>query len=409
MYELQPKYCSAFCTCSDPEFLLCEECLPKHSKKRTRKGHPVWLISDLHIYKDTRYFEQQEAFADLQEQTRKRVYDVDKAIAEYNALIEIIMKKIRVSGDIAIAQLTVFKTQLNTDMETSLEEVERTLAEPQPRFHSKYGSVFRALLEKPASFQLFTFHSPTCTVPPQSLISFQSTLRLPKQIMTEVRGEPRIAPAVPKIAPQPSQPPECHFDDKKEGAEAKYMELIQICTVHFPQSKQLAICHHNLDLMYKRVQLWKKAEKQLRQASLLYEKYFPKSWNDVICLTNVVDLYRRMKRYGVSEANFLKAVNLYKTHFPTDINYATCLNNLNYFTRIQIACRKLRLACQLDETYIPNHKNSANHLWNLGFLYEKLGQKTTARKRLESAFTRKSATKRVIKCQKEIRKLGSSA
>ena len=44
--------------------------------------------------------------------TRKRVYELDKAILEYNALIETTIKEIRTAGGKVIAYLAVVKGQL---------------------------------------------------------------------------------------------------------------------------------------------------------------------------------------------------------------------------------------------------------------------------------------------------------
>jgi len=119
------KTAELFCTCTGTEIFFCRECLFLHSQKRTRGGHPTWPISDLSIYQDHGYFDRQEAFCTVPAQAKQMVQEVDKAIEEYQALVDKVIEEILNSSQTIIAELMQVKAQLSTEVQTSLEEVEK--------------------------------------------------------------------------------------------------------------------------------------------------------------------------------------------------------------------------------------------------------------------------------------------
>jgi len=376
-----------FCTCTQPEVFLCEECSPNHSKKRTRSGHPTWPISDLLTYKDPGYFNRQEAFPKVQDQARQGVADVEKAILEYKSVVDKLIADILAIAEATVSDLVEVQAKLSKDVSASLEEVEGTLANTHPKLRSKYGPVLRALVEKPVTFQFFVFDSPTCAVPPQTLISFKSNLRLPKELLAEVQGEPRLTPAVPKV-----QLPPTFFDVKKETAkavEAHYLESIKICATHFPQSKEFAKCYHNLGCLYKDLQMPEQAEAQLKQAIQLYEVGFSQDLSYAKCLVTLGLFYWEMKKFRVSETHYLQALSILSSNYPETLDYANCLTNLGalYYdvTQYEQAETQLLQACQLYQCRYSGDINFASNLRNLGLLYEATGRTKHAAEKLKAA------------------------
>lgn len=63
-------------------------------------------------------------------------------------MVEVVIKEITGISGATIAKLVVIKTQLSEDVKAAIDEVEKTLAQPQLRLRTKYGPVLRALVEK---------------------------------------------------------------------------------------------------------------------------------------------------------------------------------------------------------------------------------------------------------------------
>lgn len=408
--ECKVRDAALFCTCTLPEVFLCEECSPNHSKKRTRSGHPTWPISDLLIYKDPGYFSRQEAFPKVQEQAKQGVVEVQKAIAEYKAVVDSLTADILAIAETTLAELIEIRDSLDKDVSASLEEVEGSLADPQPKLRSKYGAVLRALVEKPVPLHFFVFETPTCAVPPQSLIAFKPQLRLPKELLAEIQGEFRLTPAVPK-----RELPPTFFDVKKETAkmaEAHYLESIQICATHFPQSKEFAKCHHNLGCLYKDLQMNEQAEAQLKQAIQLYKVAFSNDLSYAKCLVTLGLFYWEIKKFRASETHYLQALSVLSTHFPETLDYANCLTNLGalYYdmTQYEQAETQLLQACQLYQRRYSGDINFASNLRNLGLLYEVTGRRKHAAEKLKAAiriYEQNGDEVRANRCKEALRQL----
>jgi len=164
----------------------------------------------------------------IREQARGKVARVDRAIEEYRAVVEKLVDDIMKTAGATVDQLVALKVQLGQDIEGGLEEVEKSLAEAEPRLRSKYGPVFRALVEKPAAFQLFSFSVPTCTLSVQSL-QLKYDLSIPKELYPGHREKLRITPAVPKVSQEAKSTVEIK---KKLGLSTA--ELLRTFNTRFP-------------------------------------------------------------------------------------------------------------------------------------------------------------------------------
>jgi len=409
--ECELRNAELFCTCTDKEIFLCAECFPNHSKKRNRKGHTTWSVSDLLVYKDPRFFDLHEGLSSIKEQAKLQVKEVDRAIAEYRCLVDRAVWEIKVASDQVIAELEEIKRKLSKDVDTAIEEVERTLSDPQPRLLSKYGLLFRALAENSVPFHLFAFTPPSCTMPSQSLISFQYTLTPLKDVLREAKKEPRITPAVPKLSLPPT-----YFDAKKETSEvaiAHYLHSIQTCTVHFPTSLEFATCHHNLGELYKDLNKCEQTQTHLTKAAKLYQAYFPTDYKHAKCLETLGLLYSDMKLFQDSETSFLRALSVYSTE--QHLHYATCLSNLGQLykemERWDKAEAKMRKAKQLFETYFPEELDFADNLWFLGILCKERKRKSEAIRNIQAAleiYQKGKKQRSINSCKLLLKELGQS-
>lgn len=359
-----------FCTCNDMETFLCPECFQKHSKLRSPKGHHTWPVSDLSTYKDSGCFDRQEAFPKVRKLAMKAVEEVDRAITEYSRMMEKVIWEITLHVKATNRQLKDLKEHLSEEVSDGLDEVLRTLMEPQPQLRSKYGPAFRALVEKLEPFQLFVFTVPSYPVSVKSLLTLQSSLRLPEELLAEIKPKPKPAPL------QPSPPPQTYFDAEKETsavAEAHYFESIQICAANFPNSQEFAMCYRNLGDLYKQLRRFEQAEMQYQQAISLYQARFSDSIEFARCLDLLGSLYREVKRYAESETSFLRALPIYSAHFPETIDYAICMHTLGLLyremQRWEQAEIQLIQAISLYQTRFPHTIDFAKCLAALGSLY----------------------------------------
>lgn len=346
--------------CTDQEIILCDQCLSKHTEQESQKGYLTRPPADLLSHKDPKCVSHQEALLTIQAQARQGVVEVDTAITQYRALVAQVLQEIQTSSERTIDQLIDIKTKLSADIEDALEEVEKTLDELQPKLHSKYGPAFRALVEKPEPFKLFMFTAPSCLASVKSLVTLQYSLLLPEELLESA----------------PSHPPQVNFlteHDTPCVAEAHYLESIQMCSVHFPQTLELAICYHNLGKLYQELHRLEQAEIQYQQAISLYQFHFPDSVEFANCLELIGSLYREMKRYVESEAIYLKAIPIYSSHFSQEFGYAICLANLGILykemQRYEQAEIQLLQAILLFQARFSRDLSFANSLKTLGDLY----------------------------------------
>jgi len=196
--ECKQKAPEVFCQCSAPESLLCMTCLGKHIVNNPRKGHENRPIDELLYYKIPGYFERldtrREALPRVKEQALGSVGEVDRALGEYTAAVEEVIgtytahcerdvaemelriaqlkaqtkstvRDLRAKSEEQIEKLKKLKRDLMAEVQTALEEVERTLVEDQPQLIGHYSSVLRQLTEASMPFQLFSYSIQTSAQP----------------------------------------------------------------------------------------------------------------------------------------------------------------------------------------------------------------------------------------------------
>jgi len=170
-----------FCPCTSPETLLCVHCVGLHFVKRGNKAHAVWLIAQLPYYKIPGYAERNEArieqFPQVRTQAVQQVALIDKAIEEFTEEIEMAIGELAQYRDNKVGELREMRAELSRDVESAIEEVERTLMEDQPVLTSRMGSAFRALTEHLQPVELFSYNLTTSST--QAVVTLNSRLHPP--------------------------------------------------------------------------------------------------------------------------------------------------------------------------------------------------------------------------------------
>ena len=198
------KTAEVFCPCLRPVILLCATCVSHHLIKNQGLLHTTWTLDKLPHANVPGLLERLQqrtgALVQVRGHAWNSVEEVDKAISQYGKSVQqvidghttkteleildmqkrieqTILKAKKVIRDISVQsqrqteELQRMKTELTEEVQKALEEVEKTLADDKPRLTSKYGPAFRQLLENAQSFQLFSFHIQTSTVPTVTLIT----------------------------------------------------------------------------------------------------------------------------------------------------------------------------------------------------------------------------------------------
>lgn len=169
-----------FCSCTDPGTFLCEACLGKHSRLASSKGHQTWPISLALHNKDPRYLARMQALPRVSEQGRACIGEVEQAITEITARMQELQAALTVFCMEKIRKLQEIKAFLTREITIALEEVERTLAEEDPRLITQYGPAFRARTENMSPLALFTCLIETSA--PQALLRIESRVASPQEL-----------------------------------------------------------------------------------------------------------------------------------------------------------------------------------------------------------------------------------
>lgn len=170
-----------FCACTYPELFLCGNCFLEHARKCPTSEHIPRPLTQWSDYKRSDYLEtlkkRRETFSVVYSQVWSQVNSVDKVIAE----IEQTAQEIASLINSTVAELRLLKAELSASVRTALEEVEATLTEQEPKLTTNYGPTFRALIECPREFQLFSLK--VHTTPPQSVVTYESRVSLPQELL----------------------------------------------------------------------------------------------------------------------------------------------------------------------------------------------------------------------------------
>ena len=189
-----------FCPCTSPETYLCANCVGPHMVKRGGRAHTAWPINQLPYYKIQGYAERVETrleeFPQVRTQALEQVTLVDKAIEEFTGAIEKAIWDILQFAEKTKGELQALRTELISEIETALEEVERTLVEDQPRLTSRLGSVFRDLAEHLRPFQLFSYSLNISSA--LTVVTLTSQLHLSQAAVKSLPPKPAVRAAQPE-------------------------------------------------------------------------------------------------------------------------------------------------------------------------------------------------------------------
>lgn len=173
-----------FCACTLPETFLCVNCVGPHNLKRGGRPHTTWPMDQLAHYQIPGYSEgiqkRLELFPRVRAQILQQVTLVDKAIQEFTGVMEKAISELLNYSNEKTGELQQMRVELSRDIETALDEVERTLVEDRPHLISRYGDVFRKLTEEIQPFALFSYSLKTTST--KDIATFQYQLYSPQDI-----------------------------------------------------------------------------------------------------------------------------------------------------------------------------------------------------------------------------------
>lgn len=165
----RPQLCSAcnsqpsevFCQCTEVETLLCRSCVGPHILSNPHKGHSSRPLNQLQFYKlpgfNAALGLRIETFPKVREQVWKSVEELDRAVERYTEEVKRTYEEVIREYNEVVEKLNEVKTRLKEDAKSSLEEVERTLMDDNPRLVSRYAPAFRWLTENLTTFRLFSY------------------------------------------------------------------------------------------------------------------------------------------------------------------------------------------------------------------------------------------------------------
>ena len=149
---------SMFCTCTGSEVLLCVACVGTHFQKTRGKHHVTYDIQDRPYFRIPCYLEhrnaREEVFPTVKESVLASAREVEKCIEEYCTRVDQVIAAL---GKLKTETVEMLKGK-KAEIERSLEEVEATLANPQPELNTPHGkSIRKAVDSNSADIQLFTY------------------------------------------------------------------------------------------------------------------------------------------------------------------------------------------------------------------------------------------------------------
>ena len=175
------KTAEFFCSCTTPETFLCDNCLVKHTRRMSRKGHQPWPLAALLHYQNPQFLVRLEALNGVRVEAMKSIGMVEKTIAEFTAKIEEMQAALAAFCTEKVRQLQEIKACLSKDISAALEEVEKTLTQDQPLFASQYAALFRNRTEKLAPMELFTYK--ITSLSPLELVKIDFQLVNPQELL----------------------------------------------------------------------------------------------------------------------------------------------------------------------------------------------------------------------------------
>jgi len=189
-FNCQSSAPHVFCACTTPETVLCDSCMSKHVRNNPRVPHSTQPLDQLPYYKISGYYDRlqvrEEAFPKVKVQALKSVEDIDRAVKDYTAQVEKFIWELIAHSQKVITELKETQAMLRSEVQSALEEVQRTLKEDKPQLSTRFGAALRDLAQIPRTFQLFSY-SLKATASPQSLVPLQTQLAAPQDLFIPVK------------------------------------------------------------------------------------------------------------------------------------------------------------------------------------------------------------------------------
>lgn len=180
------------------------------------------------------------------------------------------------------------------------------------------------------------------------------------------------------------------YDEKQDvnKAEINYLSACEVFGKHYPHTLHYANCLNNLGIFYCAAQRLDKSLEYQSKACQIYTQYFPYTLECADSYHNLGFVYYLLKQQIEAEEYYVKAIALYAQYFQDSLNYPSAMHNLALLyetSKPQAAVEQYRCAVQCYSDRFPQSAELANCLNNLGFLYERAGDKVEALDKLKEA------------------------
>ena len=83
--------------------------------------------------------------------------EIDRVVEDYSAQVDTLVWELIAHSQKVIAGLKETQAKLRSEVQSALEEVERTLKEEGPHFSTRLGAALRDLAQCPRTFRLFSY------------------------------------------------------------------------------------------------------------------------------------------------------------------------------------------------------------------------------------------------------------
>lgn len=263
------------CACTLPETPVCEECFPEHSRKKSVKGHPICLISDLPADKDYSYAYSKEAFPPL-------------------------------------------PTSLESPLESNLQQIPSIPSSPPKTF---FGSAEETpeLAEKHylESIQIFSVHFPLSLRFGDCLNNLGSLYANLKRFEQAEEQLLRSYSLLEANFPVSEEFAECQailgmlYMDMQQWEKSKdyYLRAISIYSTNYPQSWDFALYLSYLGDLYRYIGQLDEAKAHYLRSICIYIEYHPQHDTSLLILKDLAEFCKEWQLYEDLEVTYLRMIS----------------------------------------------------------------------------------------------------
>lgn len=152
---------SIFCTCQDPDVLVCASCLPLHFMQSPELPHVSYPISAYKYKGVSDYFERLQSRVErvpqVYDSLLKNLETLDYCVEELTDTVEAAITDLREYLAQETHRLKQLRRQLQKDLDEARAEVERTMCDESPQLKAKYAPLLRYCTSESDQLRLFRY------------------------------------------------------------------------------------------------------------------------------------------------------------------------------------------------------------------------------------------------------------